>query len=134
MLVPYLFFDGNTEEVMNFYADVFNGEVIRLERYSNAPGMEIPQGYENKVLHGQVKFDDSLIYFSDGPGKKEAGNQMTLTVEFDSEDKIDRAFDKLSMDGTIVLPLDKMFWGAKYGKLIDKYGIHWDLNHQLKSE
>jgi PhnB protein len=119
---------------MNFYADVFGGEVIQLDRYSSAPGMQIPEGYENKVLHGRVAFGGDFIYFSDVNREVAAGNQVSLSMAIDEEHQIDSAFEKLSQGGTVLMPLDKMFWGAKYGKLVDKYGVQWDLNHQLKAE
>jgi PhnB protein len=133
-LNPYVTLAGQAEEAMNFYADAFGGEVVQLDRYSSAPGMQIPEGYEDKVLHGRVKFGDDFIFFSDANREVVSGNQISLAFEFDQEAQIDRAFDLLAQDGTVFMALDKMFWGAKYGKLTDKYGVQWDLNHQLKSE
>ncbi|ASS73591.1 hypothetical protein CIG75_00435 [Tumebacillus algifaecis] len=131
-LIPYLSFDGKAEEAMNFYADALGGEVTQLDRYSGARGMEIPAGYEDKVLHGRVKIGDHFLYFSDAKRDLASGEQMSLTVEFDHEEQVDRAFELLSKEGQVFMPLDKMFWGAKYAKLTDKYGIQWDLNYQYK--
>lgn len=133
-LIPYLTFDGQTEEAMAYYADVFGGEVVQLQRYKSAPGMQIPEGYEEKVLHGRVQVGDVEMYFSDAKREAVSGNIISLTMEFDTEEQVDRAFELLAKDGTVFMQLDKMFWGAKYGKLMDKYGVHWDLNYQLKAE
>lgn len=133
-LIPYLTFDGQTEEAMAYYADVFGGEVVQLQRYKSAPGMQIPEGYEEKVLHGRVQVGDVEMYFSDAKREAVSGNIISLTMEFDTEEQVDRAFELLAKDGTVFMQLDKMFWGAKYGKLMDKYGVHWDLNYQLRAE
>lgn len=133
-LIPYLTFDGQTEEAMTYYADVFGGEVVQLQRYKSAPGMQIPEGYEEKVLHGRVQVGDVVMYFSDAKREAVSGNIISLTMEFDTEEQVDRAFELLAKDGTVFMQLDKMFWGAKYGKLMDKYGVHWDLNYQLRAE
>ncbi|MGB8956340.1 MAG: VOC family protein [Tumebacillaceae bacterium] len=132
-LIPYLSFDGTAEEALKFYAEVFGGEVTHVQRYSDAPGMQIPEGYDNKLLHGRVQFGDNWLYASDVAREVAAGGQITLSVEFDSEEKIDKAFAQLAEGGTVLMALDKMFWGAKYGKLTDKFGVQWDLNHQFQA-
>jgi PhnB protein len=132
-LIPYLSMAGQAEEAMNFYADVFGGEVVQLDRYSSQPGMQVAEEFKEKVLHGRVKIGDEFIYFSDIDRDVVSGNQISLSMEFEQEDQIDRAFDLLSQGGSVFIALAKMFWGAKYGKVTDKFGITWDLNHQLKA-
>ncbi|PWK09653.1 VOC family protein [Tumebacillus permanentifrigoris] len=133
-MIPYLSFDGLAEEVMNFYADVFGGEVTQLDRYSSVQGMPVPEGYADKVLHGRVQIGESFLYFSDAQRPVVAGDMISLAPDFASEDKIDRAFDLLSRGGQVHMELQKTFWGAKYGKLTDKYGVNWDLNYQYPAE
>ncbi|ARU60849.1 hypothetical protein CBW65_06880 [Tumebacillus avium] len=129
-LIPYLSFHGQAEEAMKFYADALNGEVTQLGRYSEAPGMQVPEGFADKVLHGRLQIQDTFLYFSDVDRDVNKGDQVSLTLEFESEEAIDAAFAKLSAGGTVHVPLDKTFWGAKYSKLVDKYGMQWDLNYQ----
>lgn len=129
-LIPYLSFHGQAEEAMKFYADALNGEVTQLGRYSEAPGMQVPDGFADKVLHGRLQIQDTFLYFSDVDREVNKGDQVSLTLEFESEEAIDAAFTKLSAGGTVHVPLDKTFWGAKYSKLVDKYGMQWDLNYQ----
>jgi PhnB protein len=131
-LNPYLSLDGNAEEAMKFYAEAFGGEVVHLDRYSSAQGMEFPEGYGDKVLHGRVKFGDNMIYFSDVAFNKTKGDTISLSVEFDNEEEIDKAYAKLSEGGAVLMPLENTFWGAKYGKVNDKYGFQWDLNYQFQ--
>ncbi|KEO84908.1 VOC family protein [Tumebacillus flagellatus] len=134
-VIPYLTFQGTTEEAMNFYAKALQGEIVQLDRYSGAPGMQIPEGWEDKVIHGRVKFGgDNFLYFSDADRDVVAGNSVSLAVEFDSEEAVNHAFNVLADGGSVFMPLGKTFWGALYGKLTDKFGINWDLNHTLKSE
>lgn len=133
-LIPYISLDGQAEEAMNFYANAFGGEIVQLDRYSGAPGMQVPEGYADKVLHGRVKIGDVFLYFSDVNRPVEAGNCVSLAFELDTEEKINHAFEVLSAGGQVFMQLQKTFWGALYGKLTDKFGVQWDLNHQLKSE
>ncbi|MBL0385185.1 VOC family protein [Tumebacillus sp. ITR2] len=133
-LVPYLTFGGAAEEAMNFYADVVQGEIIQLDRYNSAPGMQIPEGFEEKVLHGRVKFGDNFLYFSDTDRPIASGDSVSLAIEFSSDEQINHAFEKLSQGGNVQIALAQMFWGGKYAKLTDKFGTHWDLNHFNKTE
>lgn len=131
-LTPYLMFEGNAEEAMKFYAQVLGGEIEMVQRYSDGKGMQFPEHYANKVLHGRLRAGDLTIYFSDAfPGRKvSSGDQVSLTIEFDSEAQADQAYEKLQVGGEVRMPLQKTFWGAKYAKLIDSFGIQWDLNYQ----
>ena len=46
-------------------------------------------------------------------------------------DEIDKAFANMSQGGKVVMPLADQFWGAKFGMLIDKFGMHWMFNCEL---
>lgn len=48
---PYLNFNGNTEEAFRFYKSVFGGEYATVMRMKDAPGMPIPPGQEEKIMH-----------------------------------------------------------------------------------
>lgn len=43
-----------------------------------------------------------------------------------------RIYNELSKDGIIKMPLEKTFWEAYFGMFIDKFGIHWMVNCDLK--
>ena len=46
----------------------------------------------------------------------------------DEKPEIKIAFDRLSRGGKITMPLEKQFWNATFGQLIDQFGIHWMMN------
>lgn len=125
----YFAFDGNCEEAMNFYKEILNGEIIFIQRYKDGP-VESSEEYKNKILHASLSFDDQVIYFSDMfEGQKVTnGNRISLNLEFGDEEKQEAFYKKLSEEGDIRMPLQDTFWGAKYGSVVDKFGIHWGLN------
>jgi PhnB protein len=43
-----------------------------------------------------------------------------------------KKFDALAVGGKVLMPLQDMFWGAKFGMLRDAYGISWMFNCELK--
>jgi PhnB protein len=132
-LNPYLHFEGYAEEVLNFYRDVFDGEILTISRYGDSP-MQVDEDWKDKIMHARLKFGDSLIMLSDGPkGYKSTTNgNIQLSVEMDDENKMSEVFNKLAAGGKITMPLQDTFWGARFGMLTDKFGTGWMFNHEKK--
>ena len=134
-LVPYLHFNGEAEDVLNFYKDVFGGEIIMISRYADSP-MQVPEDWKNKIIHSRLKFGDNLVMISDshnGQLTSKEGN-IQLSLEVDDENKIKEVFDKIAEGGRVTMPLAKQFWGATFGMVQDKYGINWMLNCEKKQQ
>lgn len=132
-LVPYLHFNGEAEEVLNYYKDAFDGEVIALNRYADSP-MQVNEDWKNKIIHARLKFGDNIIMISDSHNGQLASKEgnIQLSVEVDDENKMKKVFDKLAEGGKVTMPLAKQFWGATFGMLQDKFGVNWMLNHEEK--
>jgi PhnB protein len=127
-LNPYLSFNGNCEDAMNFYAKSLNGEIVNISRFGESP-MEVSEEHKNQVLHSILKIGDNTIMASDAAGQKvDMGNNVTLSLSFNEEAQIDNAFEKLSQEGKVTMPLQDTFWGAKFGMLTDKFGVNWMFN------
>jgi len=132
-ITPYLFYDGTCEEAFKYYEGVFGGEVAFLQRYSDMPENKefpIPDELMDKIMHMSIKIGEDFIFGSDaGPWGEAKRGSFSVAVSFDSEEKLDKAYKILGKDGKVLMPLDMQFWGAKYGKVEDKFGIVWDLNY-----
>lgn len=130
-VTPYLHFEGIAEEVLNFYKEALDGEIVMLSRYNDAP-MPVDEDWKDKIMHARLKFGKSTIMLSDGPKgfKTTVNGNIQLSIEFDDEAKMDTVFNKLAAGGNITLPLAKQFWGAKFGMLVDKYGTGWMVNKE----
>jgi PhnB protein len=135
-IIPYSNFPGNAEGAMTFYQEVFGGN-IELQRWSEMPPnpqMPVSDDWQNKIMHGALDIREEVtVYLSDSwtEGEATGNNNVFLHVEFDSEDELRRVFDALSAGGTVNMPVDRTFWGAVYGDLVDKFGIGWGLHYQL---
>lgn len=130
---PYLFFNGNCEEAVEFYRKALGGEVLMLVRFKDSPeppqpGM-VPPGYENKVMHCSLKVGNTTLMASDGC---EAGgpkfNGFSLSLALSSEADAEKAFNALAEGGQVQMTLTKTFWSPKFGMLQDKYGVGWMVN------
>lgn len=132
-LTPYIHFQGNAEEAMNFYAEVLGGSIISINRYGDSP-MPTDEDYQDKVMHGRVQFSDNVIMISDtmkGNVVTTAGN-IQLSIEIAEEGQIDEIFKKMAEGGIVTMELQDTFWGARFGMLKDKFGVSWMFNHELK--
>ncbi|SRR5260221_7350275 len=133
-LIPYLNFPGNTEEVMNVYKEIFNGSLHDVSRFGdNNPSM--PEEQKNKIMHARLTFDDNILMFSDGmPGRPITnGDSISLSVGLNDEAQARSIFDQLAAGGTTLMPMEKQFWGALFGMVVDRYGIQWMINCEISS-
>lgn len=136
-LVPYLNFNGNTEEVFNFYKSVFGGEFITFQRFRGNPGCEnMPETDLDKIMHIALQIAPGYIIMATDvpPSMPQAsvGNNISLSLDAESEEEATTLFNGLAASGTVGMPLEKMFWGAYFGMLTDKFGIQWMVNYDYK--
>jgi PhnB protein len=131
-LNPYLTLPGKAREAIQFYADVFGGEVIALMTF----GEMDPNAGEmaNMVMHSHMKADSVEIMISEGgPGDTRTGNgPVDLALHMEDTSLQERLYNALAEGGEIRMPLGDVPWGARYGEVVDKYGIRWLLNCQTE--
>ena len=132
-LNPYIYFEGNAEEALKFYAEVLNGEVLDIQRYGDSP-VPCDDDYKQKVMHARLLFDGNLVMVSDGPKGSSMSTEGNIQMSLDVEEhgKIDEIFNKVAQGGRVTMPLQDTFWGARFGMLKDKFGVNWMFNHQTK--
>jgi PhnB protein len=96
-VIPYLHFEGQAEEALNFYKNIFNGEITMTSRYGDAP-MPVDDDWKNKLMHARLEFGDSEIYLSDGPKgyKSSKDGNIQLSVDVPDENKIEELFNKMA--------------------------------------
>jgi PhnB protein len=130
---PYLNFRGNCEEALNFYQENLNGEIATLS-YFQSTQMEVPEAYRKKVMHAVLKLGQATIMASDSlpDFPLTIGNNITLSLNFEEVSLLEKAFQNMSTDGQVTMPLQNTFWGARFGMLTDKFGINWMFNCELK--
>ena len=126
---PYLFFEGRCEEAVTFYKTAINAEVAMMMRYKEAPEPPpgpMPPGYENKIIHAQLKIGPTVLMMSDGrcTGKANfSGFAVSLMVPTEAEAK--KRFTALSEGGQVQAPLSKTFFSPSFGMVIDRFGVYW---------
>jgi PhnB protein len=126
----YLFFNGNCEEALNFYAQALGGKVTAMMRYEGMPpgDMEVPANWKQKVMHSNFEAEGAKFMASDAmpgsPPTQYSGFSMSLYVEKDKA-KAKKYFDALAAGGKVTMPFEPPFWGGTFGMLTDKFGVPW---------
>ena len=128
-LNPYINFKNNARAAMEFYHSVFGGE-LKLGTFKEYNASQTPQEDE-LIMHAELNAGETLLLMaSDTPERMELhpGNNITLSLSGDDEAQLKGWFQKLSVGGTVSMPLEKAVWGDSFGMCIDKFGIGWLVN------
>ena len=124
-LNPYLNFQDNAREAMEFYRDVFGGE-LNVMSFGDMGG-EPADG----VMHAQLETPAGFtLMASDAPpGETVApGGSMHISLSGDDADALTGWFRALAEDGVVVDDLKAQVWGDTFGMLVDRFGINWLVN------
>lgn len=129
-IIPYLNFNGNAKEALQFYQTVFQCEPAKIMTYKEMPGAdELPDYMLPMVLHAEIHLDGSIIFAADTPNDGThpylIGNQVTLAIHTKTVDHARRIYDELTQGGTIHHPLGPTFFSPAYGEFSDKFHIRW---------
>ena len=132
---PYLNFPGNTEEAFTYYRNVFGGDFVNLMRFKDTPEAGRTSGSDGeKLMHISLPIGKGNTLMAtdalEAHGFKVTfGNNINLAVEADSKAEAEKYFNALSKGGKVTMPLADQFWGAYFGSITDKYGIHWMISY-----
>jgi PhnB protein len=128
-LNPYISFQGNAKEVMEFYKSIFGG-TLTLTTFKDG-GMAQNQADGDQIMHAMLVADNGItIMGADLPDGMEYnhGTNISISLSGDNEAELTGYYDKLSEGGNIAEPLAKAPWGDTFGMLTDKFGIFWMVN------
>ncbi|MDR7335993.1 VOC family protein [Roseateles asaccharophilus] len=127
---PYLFFEGNCEQAIEFYKKALGAKVEFMMRNSESPepppeGM-LPPGSENKIMHASLHIGGALVMMSDGMCNGEGSFKgFSLSLDCPDADTAREAFAALADGGQVTMPLGKTFWAPLFGMVTDRFGVAW---------
>ena len=119
-IVPNLWFDTQADEASTFYTSLFKDSKIRSRTFLH----DTPSGTADLIsvsLAGQ-----EFLLLSAGPYFK-FNPSVSFMVACDSADEVDFLWGKLISGGEALMPLDAYPFSRKYGWVIDRYGLSWQL-------
>jgi len=112
-ITPFLWFDNNAEEAINFYLSIFkNSRIVNMTRYGEAgPG---PKG---TVMTATFQLDGQEFVALNGGPQFTFSPAISFFVKCETQREIDELWEKLSAGGE----------KSKCGWLRDKYGLSWQI-------
>ena len=126
-LNPYLNFNGNARQALEFYHSVFGGD-LTLSTFAEF-GTQGPDA--DRIMHGQLETEAGYTIMgadvtSDMEYHSPAGFGVSLSG--DDSDALHGYWEKLSASGTTTMPLAKQAWGDEFGMCVDQFGVPWLVN------
>jgi PhnB protein len=122
----------NGPAALDFYKSVFGAEEVhRMMK----PGSE-------KLVHGELTLDGHKFFVCDEFPPSEGGTckspeilggtgvRITLLVD-NADGVVERA---VAAGARVTMPVQDMFWGGRYGKIVDPFGHEWGINQQIKDQ
>ena len=132
---PYLFFGGRCEEALEFYRKSIGLEIVTLRRFKESPEPvpNLPDCFDDKIMHATVRLGESMWMASDGQCEgNPAFEGFSLSITVPDESEAERICGALSKDGLVVMPLEKTFWTSKFGVVQDRFGLSWMVSVEHK--
>ena len=127
---PYLSFKGECEAAFKFYEQCLGAQPGAIFRYAGTPlADQVPADWQDKVMHGSLTIGGQTLMAADvAPDQYEEPKGFSLSLQIKSTAEAERTFHELAKGGRVVMPLEKTFWAARFGMLVDRFGISWLIN------
>lgn len=133
---PFLNFNGDAKQAVALYESALGATVVASMPWdpNMFEGGKVPDNMADGVMYAMLKLGAAQIELSDVPPGMTVtpGSNTTVNLHIDDAAELDRMFAGLAAGGQVQMPPENMFWGARYGKLTDKFGINWSLHCQLE--
>ena len=133
-LEPFVTFNGNCREAVNFYAKVFRTAAPKFMTFGDGQhddDMGLSDADKGYIMYTVLNIFGTEVMFSDNmPGMPFiSGNNISLALITKDEDENRRLFHELGDGGEVGMELQETFWSNLYGMVTDKFGINWQFSH-----
>jgi PhnB protein len=129
----YLMFSGQCQEAFQFYGQLLGGQIAAMFSHVGTPAEQsVPPEWRDKIMHARLQVGDNVLMGMDAPPERYTepkGFFVQLAVPDQAE--AERIFHALAENGTVRMPLQQTFWAARFGMLVDRFGIPWMVNCDL---
>jgi PhnB protein len=133
---PSLTFDGQAAKAIALYERALGAKVETILRFGEAPAMgrPVPPSHEDRVMHALLRIGGGTFMVMDAPPgvTVSTASNVQIALELDDVTEMASRFDALAAGGEVVIALHDAFWGARFGMLVDAFGIRWMFNCRTK--
>jgi PhnB protein len=129
-LLPYLHFNGDCETAFRYYERCLGGKIEAMLTHAGSPAEQhVPAEWRSKILHARLVVRDAVLMASDAPpGHYQKPQGFSVSIQISEPARADDIFRGLADGGTVIMPFRQTFWAARFGMLVDKFGIPWMVN------
>ena len=129
-LNPHLAFNGECETAFRFYERCFGGSIVTMLTYGDSPmADQAPPEWSGKILHATLTLGDNILAGSDSlPGQYEQPKGFHVLLGIGDPVEAERIFNVLAENGKVLMPIQPTFWALRFGVLVDRFGIPWEVN------
>lgn len=128
---PHLSFDGRCREAFERYAAALGGRITTMMTWAGSPmAAQADPAMRERILHASLELPGGgeLSGGDVPPGAHERPRGVAALLNVEAVDEAERAFAALAEGGTVELPLRETFWAARFGMLVDRWGVPWIIN------
>jgi PhnB protein len=128
-LYPYLNFSGNAREAMEYYKGIFGGK-LTMNTFAES-GVPTEPSKANQLMHSELKNEGGITFMASDAMEEGLTNHpkaYSMSVHGEDEQVLTEYFTKLCDSKPATQELVETPWGAKFGIVIDKFGIKWLFN------
>lgn len=130
MITPYLVFNGNCNDVLNFYRAIFHcGEpkVLPYGDYMPEGSKTPPELMRTWVMHAEMMICGTNVWFADEATPASAGGNIRLTAAVPTGREAKVIFDALCQGGKVILPPTETFYSVFHAAVTDQFGVNWNV-------
>ncbi|MFP6596972.1 MAG: VOC family protein [Candidatus Hydrogenedentota bacterium] len=126
----HLTFRGQCREALEFYEDLLGGSDASMLTYADSPmAADVPSDWQNKIVHGSLSVEGMTLAGADIlPEQYVPPKGFFVLLEVEDPSEAERLFMELSEGGSVEMPVQQTFWSIRFGMLIDRFGIPWEIN------
>jgi PhnB protein len=126
---PHLMFCGQCEEAFRFYKELLGGQITMLSYGKSPMAEQVPLEWRDKIVHATFTLGDSELAGADVlPEQYERPQGFYVLLGIDGAADAERIFRALAENGVVRMPIQQTFWSVRFGVLIDRFGIPWEVN------
>jgi PhnB protein len=129
-LNPNLTFNGQCEEAFKFYQQCLGGDIQTMMTWGDSPMADhVPSEWRDRIIHTTLIVGETTLMGGDAPPDRyEEPRGFSVTININDPVEAERIFHALSEDGAVTMPLQETFWAARFGMVVDRFGIPWMVN------
>lgn len=129
-LHAHISFGGECEAAFKFYERCLGGKIVTMLTWGDSPmAKEVRPDWHKKICHASLTIGTHVLAGADVlPEQYELPKGFQILLGIDDPADAERIFQALADNGTVTMPLQKTFWAARYGVLVDQFGVPWEIN------